>query len=124
MSRFDWHKDCSYNAAHKARFHSTARARLRKLAELLGLPTNARDIRSNAGGIAVSGEITLHGEHVYIQVSQWAMGTGGVLIRTCNGRRDFCGGRNNHLSLSVLDDLPYLAAYVRKIAEGGTNGQS
>ncbi len=89
----NWTTDCGYAPDVKRRFHSTARARLRQLANELRLPTGSYDLRSNQGGIAVSGEITLHHEAVYIQVSQSALGGGmGVLIRTCRGRRDYTGG--------------------------------
>ena len=112
----DWTKPCAYAAEQKRRFHATARARLRKLAGLLRLPAGSFDLRSNAGGIAVSGEITLHHEQIYIQVSQPAFGIGhGVLIRTCAGRRDYVGGPNHFAPLILLDDLDALASRVRRV---------
>ncbi len=66
----DWYADCSYHAERKRRFHATARARLRQLVAELRLPAGRFDLRSNQGGIAVSGEITLHGEQIYVQVCQ------------------------------------------------------
>ena len=43
-------------------------------------------------GTAVSGEITLHGDHLYVQVSQSALGShSGILFRTCKGRKDYVG---------------------------------
>ena len=65
-----WYVSCSYEPQHKRRFHSAARTRLRHLAAELGFSRTSFDLRSNKGGIAVSGEITLHHEHVYIQVCQ------------------------------------------------------
>lgn len=110
----NWYARCAYDSARKRRFHSTARARLRKLA--LALPAGSYDLRSNQGGIAVSGEITLHHHAVYIQVSQPATGWDtGVLIRTCRGRRDYTGGPNTFAPLSMLDDIPALAARVRVV---------
>lgn len=112
----NWYARCAYDSAQKRRFHSTARARLRKLALALGLPAGSYDLRSNQGGIAVSGEITLHHDAVYIQVSQPATGWDtGVLIRTCCGRRDFTGGPNTFAPLSMLDDIPALAVRVRLV---------
>lgn len=109
-----WTTDCGYAPDVKRRFHSTARARLRQLANELRLPTGSYDLRSNQGGIAVSGEITLHHEAVYVQVSQSALGGGmGVLIRACRGRRDYKGGTNNFVPLAMLDDIPALATQVR-----------
>jgi len=63
--------------------------------------------------IAVSGEVTLHHDRVYIQVSQPSTGhDSGILIRRCNGRKDYTGERNHFASLSLLDDLTALASRV------------
>src|ERR1700722_18054040 len=80
----DWYARCAYDPEVKQRFHIAARARLRRLATTLGFPSGSFDLRQNPGGIAVSGEITLHHEDVYIQVCQPATGTdSGILIRSC-----------------------------------------
>ena len=91
--------------------------RRRRLAAELGFPRDSFDLRSNSGGIAVSGEVTLHHERVYVQVSQPASGGAdtGVLIRTCRGRRDYVGGRNHFAPLDLLDDPPALAVRVRAV---------
>lgn len=113
----NWDKPCAYDEAHKHLFHSTARSRLRHLAHELGFTPGSYDLRSNKAGIAVSGEVTLHHEQVYIQAGQSCMGPGmSVLIRTCEGRRDYRGGQNNFVPLEALDDLPALARRVRMIA--------
>ncbi len=94
----------------------TARARLRQLAAALKLPPGSFDLRSNLAGIAVSGEVTLHHDAVYVQVSQSCMGVGmGVLFRACRGRRDYTGGRNHWLPLAALDDIPALGVRVRTV---------
>ena len=112
----DWYARCAYDPEVKQRFHTAARARLRRLATTLGFPSGSFDLRSNPGGIAVSGEITLHHEDVYIQVCQPATGTdSGILIRTCQGRRDYTGGRNHFAPLRLLDDTLALAAQVRAV---------
>jgi hypothetical protein len=121
---FQWNKSCSYDDEQKRRFHSTVRARLKKLAAELGLPSGTYEIRSNKGGIAVSGEITLHHDRVYVQVSQFAMTSGhGVLIRTCKGRKDYTGGPNHFVALALLDDIPALAASVRAVTGIGGNAR-
>ncbi len=110
----DWTIPCAYAPAAKRRFHNTARARLRQLAVALRFAPGSFDLRSNLAGIAVSGEITLHHDAVYVQVSQSCMGVGmGVLVRTCRSRRDYTGGQNNWLPLAALDDIPALASRVR-----------
>jgi hypothetical protein len=112
----DWYTPCAYNPEAKQRFHTAARARLRELADCLGFPAEAYDLRSNAAGVAVSGEITLHCDTVYIQVSQSSLGPeNGILLRTCEGRRDYTGGRNHFAPLRLLDDTPALAAEVRAV---------
>ena len=112
----DWYANCSYEPEPKRRFHAMARARLRDLATELRLKTGAFDLRSNAGGIAVSGEITLHCECVYVQVCQPATRADtGILIRSCGGRRDYSGGRNHFAPLALLDDIPALADRVRGV---------
>jgi hypothetical protein len=117
---FQWHKNCSYDEEQKKRFHSLGRARLRKLAADLRLEPGSFDIRSNRGGIAVSGEITLHHDQVYVQVSQFCTGPrNGILIRTCRGRRDYTGGPNHFVALDLLDDIPALAASVRAVTGVG-----
>jgi hypothetical protein len=121
----DWYKSCSYDAVRKRSFHATARTRLRALAAALRLPSGSFEIRSNQGGIAVSGEITLHHDDIYIQVAQSMIaGDTGVLIRTCRDRRDYTGGPNNFASLSMLDDIPALADRVRQVMATKASAQA
>lgn len=114
---FDWNRSCSYDERQKLAFHREARRWLKKLAEELGLPSGSYDLRSNKAGIAVSGEVTLHGEAIYVQASQSAMGTAnGLLIRSCKGRGDYTGGPNNFAPLSALEDPKALAQRVLRIS--------
>lgn len=103
-----WTKPCAYDEHHKRQFHRRAKQRLKELATRLGLQTRDYDLRSNLAGIAVSGEITLHAEHLYVQASQSAMGAI-LMYRTCKGRRDYVGGHNQFVPLQHLDDVPTLA---------------
>jgi len=117
---FDFRKCVSYDAERKRRFHTQARARLFELATSLGLEGGAYDLRSNQGGIAVSGEVTLHGEHLYVQASQPATGCDtGILFRSCEGRRDYGGrsGRNHFASLDLLHQPEELARLIRRHVE-------
>ena len=112
----DWYANCSYEPDRKRSFHSTARARLQQLASALGCAAGSFDVRSNQGGIAVSGEITLHHDDVYVKLCQPATrADSGVLIRRCAGRRDYTGGRNHFAPLRMLDDIEELAARVRAV---------
>lgn len=117
----NWYVPCAYNAAVKERFHRMAHGRLRRLAKALGFAAGTFDLRSNPGGIAVSGEITLHHEDVYVQVCQPASRADtGILIRTCEGRRDYTGGPNHYAPLRLLDDEAALAAAVRTVLAART----
>lgn len=113
---FDFRKRVAYDAAAKHLFHSCARSQLRRVATALDLQPGDYDLRSNQGGIAVSGEITLHSDHIYVQASQSAMGHhSGVLFRTCKGREDYVGGPNNFASLDLLNRPEELAHWIREV---------
>jgi hypothetical protein len=113
---FDFRKSVAYDAEAKRLFHSRAKSQLRRIATVLGLEPGSYDLRSNQAGIAVSGEITLHGDHLYVQISQSAMGYhSGVLFRTCRGRKDYVGGPNNFASLDLLNRPDELARWIREV---------
>ena len=115
---FDFQKSVAYDDVRKRAFHRLARRQLGLLANALDLPPGSFDLRSNMAGIAVSGEITLHAEHIYVQASQPFGGFDtGILIRTCKGRKDYTGGPNNFTSLDLLLDPVKLARMVRLVLE-------
>ena len=96
----------SYTSAPKETFHREGKKVLRALAKSMGLEAGSYDIRSNKAGIAVSGEVTLHGENIYVQLSQPCYGSGNeILYRTCNGRKDYSGNTNNFAAVSELEDI-------------------
>jgi hypothetical protein len=112
---FDFRRPVAYDAEAKQLFHRRARSQLRRLAGALGLERGTYNLRSNRAGIAVSGEITLHGECLYVQASQPCMGNdSGVLFRTCQGRKDYTGGPNNFGSLDLLNSPDELARRIRE----------
>ncbi|MEW6453886.1 MAG: hypothetical protein AB1490_24820 [Pseudomonadota bacterium] len=112
---FDFGKPVAYDPGAKRLFHSRARSQLRRLATALGLRPGSYDLRSNPAGIAVSGEITLHTDRLYVQASQSAMGNGsGILFRTSQGRKDYVGGPNNFASLDLLNNPEELAQRIRE----------
>jgi hypothetical protein len=113
---FDFRRFASYDGATKRAFHIHARRQLKRLADALGFAPGDYDLRSNQGGIAVSGEVTLHSDHLYVQACQPATGHDtGILFRTCQGRRDYCGGTNNFASLDLLNRPNELACRVREM---------
>jgi hypothetical protein len=113
-ARFDFRKRVAYDPEAKRLFHTHARRRLLALAAALGFTPCTFDLRSNEGGIAVSGEITLHGDRLYVQVSQPATGSDtGVLFRSWRDRRDYIGGVNNFASLDLLHQPDELARRIK-----------
>ena len=113
--RFDFRKRVAYYPEQKRLFHRNARRQLWKLAAALGLAPGAYDLRSNEGGCAVSGEATLHADRLYVQASQPATGSDtGILFRSCDGRRDYIGGRNHFASLDLLHRPRELARLIRQ----------
>ena len=118
---FNFKEDCTYSEEKKSAFHAAAKRQLRKLAkDHLKFDAGTFDLRSNKGGPAVSGEITLHHNDIYIQVSQSAMGSdNGVLLRTCKNRKDYTGGQNHFATADWLNDgyLPELSSLAKRILE-------
>ncbi len=85
--------------AHKSEAHKCGKDILKMFAEdYLGLSDKQFDVRSNQGGVAVSGEVTLHTDHlpgcnagIYVQFCQSHKT---VLYRTVSSRKDYTGGVN------------------------------
>jgi len=103
--------DC--DPALKKRFHREAKKLLRIVAKTMGLSTKDYDLRSNVGGPAVSGEITLHTDNVYVQVSQSYMGNGkNILVRACDGRKDYTGKVNHWAPVTALSDIHQFIGYM------------
>ncbi len=95
--------------SRKAEFLRTGKRILKTLAtEYLKLPPGTFDLRTNPAGPAVSGDVILHGEHVYVQFEQSAM-TRCFLWRTCKERRDYTGGPNHWSQWDDLLDLEQFA---------------
>lgn len=96
-------KDCSYADAAKANFHKSAKQFLTRVRKDLNIDA---DIRSNKGGIAVSGEVTLHSDTLYLQFAQY-FGGDICLYRSCKSRKDFTGGQNHFFELQQFDQISY-----------------
>jgi hypothetical protein len=106
--------DLGYNLTNKALFHSQGKRIAKDIANALNLPEGSYDIRSNPGGIAVSGEITLHGVNIYIQFSQSPF-TKGFMYRTCKGRKDYTGGPNKWIQWNELKDFDNVIRKLKSI---------
>lgn len=99
----------------KAMFHAEGRRAMQRLADTLLLDKGTYDIRSNKGGIAVSGEITLHTDEAYVQLSLGFLGEGHeVMFRRVRGRHDFSGDWNRWASVQELLAPDDFAARLRR----------
>lgn len=105
-----------YDPQAKRVFHREARSALRIAARHLGLGPDEYDLRVNPGGVAVSGEITLHADAIYIQVALSCLGAGReVMFRRCKGRQDYIGECNHYCDIAVLaDPVRFRATVVRE----------
>ena len=98
--------DVSYDALRKQTFHRAGKCLLRRIANVLCLEKKQYDLRSNPGGIAVSGEVILHSDTLYLQLSQGALmqGRSQILYRRCDGRKDYAGHMNHFVELALLSN--------------------
>jgi len=110
---------CEYNDENKRKFHRWGKRILALVAEKMGLAPGTYDIRNNVGGVAVSGEIMLHGEKIYIQLAQSCVGSGTeFMFRSCNGRRDYTGKRNHWMKFSELLNIDKAVITFKAVADG------
>ena len=111
----------SYNDEAKRQFASQGKKVLKAIAESMGLAKGTYDIRWNPGGIAVSGDIVLHGESIYVDLSQTFAGPDcGFMYRSCKGRKDYTGGVNHWANWDQLLDLDKFAKKLVEVSKSGT----
>lgn len=111
-------RKCGYHDANKKEYKLLSIRLLRALSKELDLDRGAAEIRYNPGGIAVSGDSTLHADCLYVTLNLDGLGLG-ILVRTCRHRRDFTGGPNHWFSLQQLraTGLKGLAVFARRIQD-------
>ena len=93
----------------KNQFHIAGRNRMRELANTLGYTKGEYEVRSCKGGMAVSGEVILHTEDVYVCV-----GHNFAYFRSCAGRKDYTGGPNIEFDPALLEHPFFLAELISK----------
>lgn len=111
-------QDLSYcDPILKDQFHARGKRVLKQIADRLGLDPGTYEIRSNKGGIAVSGEVTLHGEDIHLWFTQ---SRGPIIIfRRCNGRKDDVGERNHQKDAEELRHFDNLCDQIQAVRERG-----
>jgi hypothetical protein len=90
-----------YNHELKEEYRKLGRKILKALAGLMGLKAGEFDIRWNPGGIACSGDHTLHTDKIYVALHD-NCGSGWFYWRTCQGRKDYTGGPNQIVNWTTL----------------------
>ena len=93
----------SYNEELKKEYRQLGRKILKEIANQIGLKEGDYDIRWNPGGVAVSGDHTLHTDKIYLALYD-NCGMGWFYWRTCKGRKDYQGGPNQIVNWSILLD--------------------
>ena len=96
----------------KDKFHRDGKKVANALAKALGLDPGTYEVRSNKAGFGVCGEVTLHGERVYVMLGGDSFH--GVLYRSCKSRHDYTGGVNQWMRWEDLGDLDTAAATIRR----------
>lgn len=105
----------AYDAPAKRAFHAEGRRALLRLADALELAPGSYTVRSNQAGPAVSGDITLHADEIWAQLSVSLTGPDHeVCFRRVHGRDDHIGERNHWASVRELLDPARLADRIRR----------
>ena len=105
----------SIQSLPKDAFHALARKQFKALAAELRLQKGEYDLRTNKAGPAVLGETTLHTDKIYVQVGRSASCY--LMYRTCNGRKDYCGGQNRYMQIEDLRNVKKMATLIGFIIE-------
>ena len=88
-------------------FHQCGKALRRRSAQDVGYGKGSDDLRSTKGGLAVSGENTLHRDDLSIQCAQRSRGPAhDIVSRACKNRQDCTVGRNHSMRFDDLRDYP------------------
>ncbi len=106
--------------AIKSDFHRASKSLLRRLADAMGLEKGEYEISSSLAGIAVSGEIILHTDYLYIVISEG--GFMPVMYKTCDGMKDYQGGDNHWAPIEALKDIQVFADYLKLVLGGVATG--
>jgi hypothetical protein len=115
---YDQSGDGEYNCGLgnlKKEYRNLGRRILKHIAEQMELAPGSYEIRWNPGGIACSGDHTLHTDKVYLALHD-NIGLGWFYWRTCKGRKDYTGGANQVISWQSLlnNGLNMLIADMKK----------
>lgn len=103
----------TYDTNRKDVFARLGKQIAKEIATLLNLPKDTYEIRYNKAGPAVLGDVILHSDNVYIELSPSVTGPW-FYFRECKGKKDYHGGRNINCESVELLDLPKFVSKIRK----------
>lgn len=117
--------DGQHPAGSKKLFLSKSRAFLRALAKDLGF--SDFHIITCAGGIAVAGDVGLHGQWedgtgIYVNISQPYFGDSCCMYRTAKNLGNSCGGHNQYISREIFKQMDYDFLLRRLLSLKGETG--
>ena len=105
----------AHDEAAKSLFHADGKKAMRRLADALGLKPGSFDLRSNRAHASRSGEITLHGDELWVQLSLSLLGPGHeVTYRRVRGRHDQLGERDRSAPVADLLNAERFADRLRR----------
>jgi hypothetical protein len=97
--------------AVKNEFHATGKRFLKAIVSAMGLDKGSYEIRSNKGGEAVSGEVVLHAEGIYIYLT--ADMNGKFYYRKVKSRKDYVGETNHFFNFEDIKTETGIIQFVR-----------
>ena len=92
------------SAEQKKKFHRDCKKWLKCVADEMKLDPKDYDIRSNPGGPAVLGDVILHTDSLYVNLGG-SYYSSQFMYRSCKGRKDYTGGRNNWMLYEDMCNL-------------------
>lgn len=99
--------------ARKKAMHKEGAVLLTQLAAEIGINPTQYKVRSNTAGDGVSGEVTLHADMLYLQMSESCIAPGlQIMYRTCKDQKDYTGGPNHFVSLKDLVNADKQRAFI------------
>lgn len=93
LARFVANAQLSYHEENKEHFLRETRRLAARFATELALNPSQFDLRVNRGGIAGSGDVMLHADHLYVSLNaEIDFGRGrAFMFRGCQSRQDYTG---------------------------------
>jgi hypothetical protein len=104
-------------AKEKEEFLSLCRSYAKMIVKELGLTPEQYEIRTNRAGVAVSGDVHLHTDSLYVAFEQTCLGNDwGYMYRSCKGKKDYTGGYNRWMKWENLINVQGVVTVFKDVA--------